>query len=454
MKKGCAVHDFLERQSLQHPKLYDRETKGFVVTPCWLAKYMIDMIPSSIWVKRNVVFLDPCCGFGIFPLFIFEELWKSSTIECKTKRALHILEICIVFWDILPKNIQMTKYRLQKFAEHKIGAPFKRKIKWQSTCCNALSANIPKNVSVVVCNPPYNENKLRHNGPYLKPIYPTWVYHFTSKVKNALFVIPAKWFTSNEKNLSLFRKYLWNQSLGKAVYLSEEDLFQDVKIKGGVFLFYKKENNTKRKSGQHNANNDIVILPKFSKIVHCLRGHFIPNLSTLYCSARYFVADEKNLQKEKQKDNVLCYVSKAKGFIKYIHKDRITNFFQFYKIITCAASYKGSSGFSTVIFGGKNCVHTASYISFRVPSKQAATSLYSYLQCKFPHVLLAARKISHNISMHTLDWIPLPPLDRIWKDETLFEFFSVPKHVQMDFQNIKIEGSFHRSNHRVEGIDK
>ena len=102
------------------------------------------------------------------------------------------------------------------------------------------------------------------------------------------------------------------------------------------------------------------------------------NLSELYCSQGTFL----NSKTEKEllpTGDVLCYVSKNKGFKKYISKEKINIKFDYWKIITPAAAYKGTSGFSDIYILNDNEIHSRSYISFKVKSKKEAESLYSYL---------------------------------------------------------------------------
>jgi hypothetical protein len=66
-----------------------------------------------------------------------------------------------------------------------------------------------------------------------------------------------------------------------------------------------------------------------------------------------------------------------------------------------------------------------SYISFRVNNETEAKSLLSYLNCKLPNYLLSIRKITQDISENTCKWIPLVPLDRIWNDISVYEYFNL-----------------------------
>lgn len=41
--------------------------------------------------------------------------------------------------------------------------------------------------------------------------------------------------------------------------------------------------------------------------------------------------------------------------------------------------------------------------------------------------MLSLRKISQDIQKSSINWIPLPPLDRIWTNETVYNYFCLTK---------------------------
>jgi len=114
-----------------------------------------------------------------------------------------------------------------------------------------------------------------------------------------------------------------------------------------------------------------------------------------------------------------------KGFIKYIDKSEVNVNTDSYKVITTDASHKASSGFGNMFIEYPNEVHSESYLSFNVTNKIEASSLLSYLQTKLPNFLLSLRKRSQNISKNIIQWIPLPPLDRIWTDDDVYHYYQL-----------------------------
>ena len=78
-----------------------------------------------------------------------------------------------------------------------------------------------------------------------------------------------------------------------------------------------------------------------------------------------------------------------------------------------------------MFIGNTNEIHTGSYISFKVNNENEANSLLSYLKCRLPNFMLSLRKISQHTSSSTCKWIPLIPLDRIWTDGQIYDYFKL-----------------------------
>ena len=116
-----------------------------------------------------------------------------------------------------------------------------------------------------------------------------------------------------------------------------------------------------------------------------------------------------------------CYMSKQKGFRKNIDAKHVNIDYKYWKVITTEANGKYKR-FGNTFVGDENTVHSGSYISFKVCSKLEADSLVSYMKTKPVNFLLGLRKCSQHINEGTCKWIPLPPLDRTWTDEAVYEF--------------------------------
>jgi len=120
-----------------------------------------------------------------------------------------------------------------------------------------------------------------------------------------------------------------------------------------------------------------------------------------------------------------CYVSQQKGFIKYINQSNVTNPSPSWKVLTVAAAHGAGSGFGNTFVAQPTDIHTDSYVSFNAPSKKEAESLMSYLKTKLPNRLLGLRKPSQHVNEKTCEWIPLPPLDREWNDDSVNTYYEL-----------------------------
>jgi hypothetical protein len=151
------------------------------------------------------------------------------------------------------------------------------------------------------------------------------------------------------------------------------------------------------------------------------------SIVSLYKSKGYYGISltDVRLQNKKNNTDIICYVSQQKGFIKYIDTNTI-NFEKInkWKVITPTANGKKGC-FGNIFIGRPNEVHSESYISFTVSTELEAKSLESYLKCKLPNLMLSLRKITQNISADTCKWIPLVPLDKIYTNELVYEYFNL-----------------------------
>ncbi|ATZ80738.1 hypothetical protein BMW23_0692 [Bodo saltans virus] len=214
-----------------------------------------------------------------------------------------------------------------------------------------------------------------------------------------------------------------------------------VDIKGGVQYFIKDYNY----SGlcKYNGNNiqlnkyDVFIDSKYYSIIDKISQY--DSITPLYLG-RYF-GIESNDKKLTDNDNfVKCYVSKQKGFVKYVDPKYITKDYNFWKVITTEASHEHRSGFGNMFIGDNKAIYTGSYISFKIKNENEAKSLLSYLKCKFPNFLLSLRKNSQHTNEDTCKWIPQPPLTKIWTDDELYKYYKLSDNEINLIKEIKITG--------------
>jgi site-specific DNA-methyltransferase (adenine-specific) len=297
---------------------------------------------------------------------------------------------------------------------------------------------------LVVGNPPYND-ELKSTGA--SPLYHKFIYKYELLTKQLQFIVPSRWFAGG-KGLADFR--VWMKSRTDIVYIkhytdSKQVFGSNVEIKGGVdhFLINKDYN------GLCLFNDTLINLDKYDIIVQESKYYklidriiYKLNILQLYKPQQYYgiKSNDNRLVDKAEVDQILVYVSKQKGFKKYIDKKYIDVDVTKWKVITARASHEGNSSFGNKFIGKPNECHSQSYISFEVKNEVEAKSLLSYLQCKLPNLLLSVRKLSQDICADTCKWIPLVPLDRIWSDEQLFEYFKFSKELISLVKAAKIIG--------------
>ena len=435
------------------PKEIEKARNAEISTPFKLRKEMLDVIHTSFWNNPNHKVLEPCAGKGQFIIDIISRFMKglSDMIPDDEERYKHIVENCIYFADINPTNIFICTLLIDPENQYKLN--------YQTG--DTLSMNIKDEFGVdefdlTVMNPPYNEDPANSADPHKKPLYQNWIPPFCKISKQLLAITPSKWFTSDEKPLKTLRDYMKQQSVISMQHFPNDDVFSGVSIKGGVSYFHidnriQVENNfTTRFNGTdvHLTDFDIILSdPRFASLANHMKPYFTEKaLSSEYVTQGRYVDSDKLLTKEKKNEtDIVCYVSKQKGFRQYCPVDSINRNAKYddWKVITTAAAHNGSSGFGNLFVGKPNELHSKSYVSFNTVSEEEAKSLESYLKCKLPQVLLSLRKITHNLTnKNVFAWIPYPPLDRLWTNRTICEFYNLSDDLINLLKNHEMEGNY------------
>jgi len=88
------------------------KTMGEVMTPIELVEKMLRKLPAHVWSDKNLKWLDPCNGVGIFVSVIVDRLMKglSVAIPNEEERYKHIMEKMIYVGELQPKNMFLFLY--------------------------------------------------------------------------------------------------------------------------------------------------------------------------------------------------------------------------------------------------------------------------------------------------------------------------------------------------------
>ena len=425
------------------PTSNETRTRGEVFTPMNIIHKMLDDLPKEVWKDPSLKWFDPANGIGNFPVCIFLRLMKTlenykdknlDLINIENRRK-HILEKMIYVSELGKTNCLLYNMLMSHGGKYKLNIH-----NGDSLDLKKINNKFGFNYfNIIIGNPPYNTAFSDTSGG-ASALYHKFIETYMDHCTYQSFIVPSRWF-SGGKGMGKFRKMMLNRT--DIVYIKHFDdaskIFgNSVDIKGGVNYYLKSKNY----NGMCKYNNfdielnkyDILVEAKFYKIVDKILSK--QKLTELYVSSSYsgINTNDKRLVDTKINDDYLkCYVSKQKGFIKYINindipqKIRTKRDFNKWKVFTVRAAHKGNSGFGNIFIGKPMEISSQSYILFEVHNEEEAKSLESFLKSRLANFILSVRKITQDISEKTCKWIPLPPLNIIWDDEKLYKHYKLSK---------------------------
>ena len=421
----------------EYVKVADVEQKKFgeVMTPLEMVKEMISVIPNDYWTNPNLKILDPSNGCGPYPSLVIFKLMNGlkSQFPNEEDRYKHIVENMIYVAELQPTNMFLWMCLVDPFDSYDINI----------YCGSFLDTNFDtymkdvwkvEKFDLILTNPPYQEPI--EDSYRMKTLYNSFIEKSIPISNKLLYIVPSRWMAGGF-DLDDFRKMMFNRNDIKIInhFEDAQEIFgKGVDIKGGVqYLYIDKDYNglvnycgNQCKLGVY----DIFVGSKYYSILDKTISD--NNLSTICKSKSYWMNfNDNTLDLEKNDSNIICYIAKNKGLIKYIKLTDISKSglltLDKHKVFTPAAS--GSSlnlgYFGSKIIGNSNEVCSNTYMTLFVDSELEAKSLISYMNTEFCNFFLSLRKNTQNIKPDTLKWIPLVPFDREWTDPLLFEYFDL-----------------------------
>lgn len=448
MKKYSSLAEYFTK--LVTPTKKEQSDRGEVFTKLdFIKNDMLNLYDKKIWENPYEKWLDPANGIGNFLLCIFLILMDSLKNYVDDKldlrdeeiRREHILtkmlyaseldkKNCILYNILLSHN---GKYKLNIYNGSSIDSGFDEWIKnvWKIPNFKKFK---------VIGNPPYNDAFKKSNG-YAIPIYPKFYFKFIKIADSICFVIPFRWRINN-KTTNKFKKCIINNNLKVLKSYNSKEVF-NIDIKGGICVFYIDKNY----NGKTLYNNNLVTISDnvlnfdstINSIIQKIKNKNKKYLSDIYHSKGHFkisVKDKRLTDKKETENHIICYMSKQKGFKKYIDKTTISVKL-YHKVITPSASGTSEKqGFGNLIVTDINDVYSETYISFETKSLDESKNLKKYMTTKFVNVLLTLNKKTQNINKHCCSFIPLLDLDKEWTDPLIFEYFNLDKN-EIDYINNK-----------------
>lgn len=415
------------------PKSVEKRKYGEVFTPLKfinenmlvnLEKHYQASHGKNIYEDETLTWGDTTAGMGNFPIALYYKLMNGldKKIPDVNLRKKHILEKMIYMAELNKKNCFIIKQIFNIHNDYNLNL-------YEG---DSLSLDIQKefgvsSLDIIIGNPPYNE-ELTSVGA--KPLYNKFVEYYIDKCKILTYVIPSRWF-SGGKGLDSFRHSMLQRT--DIAYIhhfdDEKTIFgPHVSIEGGVNYFLKDSsyndkcvfNGSKTQLNKY----DVFVDSKYYTIIDKVKD--LPSITQFYKSQDYhkIQTNDKRFRDTKTDDTIKCYVSKQKGFEKYIPRNEIKTNIGKYKVLTPDGN-GGNKCFGHTFIGYPNEVHSKTYISFELDTEDQAKSLLSFMQSRLANFLLALRKNSQHTSASTCKWIPLPSLDKIWTNDMIYEHFKL-----------------------------
>jgi hypothetical protein len=154
------------------PKLKEKNDNGEVFTPLQMVDELLDKLDESykkqyklsIFCEPCLKWFDPAVGIGNFPILLFQRLMSglANLIEDEEQRRKHILEKMIYSAELTPHNVCIykqifcaTTYNLNIFQGNSLTMDIIKEFNLESDF---------KGFDVVMGNPPYNANGIKHKG--------------------------------------------------------------------------------------------------------------------------------------------------------------------------------------------------------------------------------------------------------------------------------------------------
>ena len=416
--------NFLSKYVVSSKK--DIYENGDVQTPFWIVDKMINQLDDTFFENKYNRVLDPCVGFGQFPVVIIDKFMRGleNQIPSELERKKYILENIIYAVDIAPKYTYIYNQIFNYNDDYELN------IKTGSY----LSINTFKEFGIytfnlIATNPPHSKSKTGKVRGTLS-IYDKFITKFAKEAENVISLTPAKWFTKNQKQIKIFRENMLNKWGLKSLFYKKK-LFDNIQVNSG-FCYFHLERSYKDQvnfMGKQRTFDDIITFVDLSKIKDKFKHE--KRLGEIYNTEKYFGIKntDSRFLKQSNENTYKCHVSKRHGSVVYVDKNTIepTDNIHTYKVLLSSASgsRKNIKEISNPIIAYPNEVCSRSYIHLAVSNKTQAESLKSYLETRFAKRLIGEVKQTHVLSKAIFDNLPMVPLDRIWTDEKLYEYFKL-----------------------------
>ena len=261
----------------------------------------------------------------------------------------------------------------------------------------------------IVGNPPYQK------GLWAKILNRVW----DTTNKQMIMVHPLGPFLTKVKPNRVFQEYI-NKTLDyySEIYFINPELFKADILEGLSFIFIDKQNKTKNnvidkvvyQDYREYENMELRLLniyqrspEKYERLIN-----YFGELVKKHGSIESIVKQTKKYDKE-YTANKLFLATFAIGMIDGMPDH------SFHKIFT-KNNYNGK---------------TKTHFFFDVKDKEKYF-LAKYLETRFAKMAFSLMKYNSHLYNFSFKYVPLIPLDKVWDDEELFEYFDVPSDIRKE----------------------